>query len=612
MKTIKHLHVVVVACLALFFCAGDGSCFLQANEPVNVQAEAKSPDDLAEVQRRLMASTAKALASTVGMRVNRSVVGSGVVVSSDGLVLTAGHVTSEAGLDVEFWFPDGKRARGKTLGVCKWADAGMAKITDPGPWPHSPMAEANRFAVDDWVFAFGHPLGLIVNRPPPLRFGRIMQLQPDTVHSDCCIVVGDSGGPLFDLDGNVIGINSRISGIDERPDLTYHVSINVFREYYDRLLAGEVWETDASGRRGEALNGQLHEAVKTVLPITVRICSETTQQRNVRGGNQRQQRRQVQRQVSYENLALGVIVDSNGLIATKASEIGKRQNLVCMLNANDREERHAAKMIGIDRGNDIALLKIEKNGLPAIDWSSETLWSSEKLSIGTLIVTPVPGGSPPMLLGAVSIARRSIPSEHIALGVSVAGDGQGNGARILQTMPRSPAAAAGLRQNDIIVQVNETQIEHGMALADSLEAIKPGEEIQLTYRREDQTLQAVVKAVAVPEAAERRNAMNKSGFGISRVHDGFALVMQHDTVVRPTDCGGPLVTLDGKLVGINIARGGRTESYAVPIAKFRQIVETLQNKIETSAGEMPEQQPETQSVATEVVLSGEGGKNQGH
>ena len=547
-------------------------------------------DDLAAIQGQLLQAADKTLPSVVGLRVNRSVIGSGVVVSEDGLVLTAAHVTSNAGLDVEFLFPDGRRARGKTLGVCKWADAAMVKITDPGPWPYSPMAAQNTFAVDDWVFAYGHSLGLIVNRPPPLRLGRILQLQPDTVHSDCSIVVGDSGGPLFNLAGEVVGINSRISGIDDRPDLTYHVSINAFWEQYDRLLAGEVWENDSKGRYDEPLNKQLHTATESISPLTVRVQSPMPQ----RGGNQRQRRSSQQRSPQYVNLALGMIVNADGFVATKASEVAARRDISCVVRSNGREERHAAQVVAVDRRNDIALLKIENLGLSTAgkDWL-DRFWAEESpetdtntnvvaavdLSIGTLVVTPVPEGNIPAVLGAVSISKRSIPSENLLIGVSIDGNSSEQGARILQTLPRSSAAAVGLRQDDVITKINETDIENHATLAEFFEKVTPGDQLKLTVLRGSQILSVTLQAMNVSELAERRDAMNQGGpFGISRVHDGFPGVVQHDSILRPTDCGGPIVTLDGRLVGVNIARAGRTETYTIPATKLRQVVKELQPK----------------------------------
>src|SRR5207248_917322 len=54
------------------------------------------------------------------------------------------------------------------------------------------------------------------------------------------------------------------------------------------------------------------------------------------------------------------------------------------------------------------------------------------------------------------------------------------------------------------------------------------------------------------------------GSDLSQKRTGYPTILQHDTVIKPTDCGGPLVDLDGRVVGINIARAGRVESYALP------------------------------------------------
>ena len=56
---------------------------------------------------------------------------------------------------------------------------------------------------------------------------------------------------------------------------------------------------------------------------------------------------------------------------------------------------------------------------------------------------------------------------------------------------------------------------------------------------------------------------------------GFDRALQHDTVLRPEDCGGPVVDLSGRVVAINIARAGRVESYALPTAAVRPILSKL-------------------------------------
>ena len=72
--------------------------------------------------------------------------GSGVIISEDGYVLTAAHVAGEPHRKAVFILPDGKRVKGESCGLYRTMDAGLMKITDPGPWPHAEMAKAGRRA----------------------------------------------------------------------------------------------------------------------------------------------------------------------------------------------------------------------------------------------------------------------------------------------------------------------------------------------------------------------------------------------------------------------------------------------------------------------------------
>jgi serine protease Do len=153
--------------------------------------------------------------------------GSGVVISADGLVMTAGHVCGEPDHDVSFTFPDGKIAHGKTLGVDLESDTGLMRITNPGPWPYVSTGELAQAKLGDWVLALGHPGGFDLKRSLVVRLGRIIRLTPDALQTDCTISPGDSGGPLVDMYGRVIGIHSYISS---SPADNFHVPIT---SYYD-------------------------------------------------------------------------------------------------------------------------------------------------------------------------------------------------------------------------------------------------------------------------------------------------------------------------------------------------------------------------------------------
>jgi serine protease Do len=100
--------------------------------------------------------------------------------------------------------------------------------------------------------------------------------------------------------------------------------------------------------------------------------------------------------------------------------------------------------------------------------------------------------------------------------------------------------------------------------------------VKLRRGEEEVNVTAVLteRQIAMSDRAIRQNMM---GGELSRRALGFDSVLQHDTVLRPADVGGPIVDLDGHVVGINIARAGRVESYALPAATLGPLIEALRS-----------------------------------
>ena len=169
----------------------------------------RSVDDLRTIQQQVRRVLDRVMPATVGVQIGSSA-GSGVIVSPDGLVLTAGHVSGKPNQNVVFLMSDGRRVRGRTLGLNHRIDSGMMKITDKGPWPYVPLAESSNVSPGQWVVATGHPGGYSEDRSPPVRLGRILFANDDVLCTDCTLVGGDSGGPLFNMQAEVVGIHSRI------------------------------------------------------------------------------------------------------------------------------------------------------------------------------------------------------------------------------------------------------------------------------------------------------------------------------------------------------------------------------------------------------------------
>jgi serine protease Do len=204
-------------------------------------------DDLRALQTQVKAVLAKVLPCTVGVRIGQAQ-GSGVIVSKDGYVLTAGHVSGQPDREITIVLPSGKTVKAKTLGSNQAIDSGLIKITEEGDWPFVEMGNSGDLKRGQWCIAAGHPGGFKKGRTPVVRLGRVLFVSEGLVRTDCAIVGGDSGGPLFDLDGKVIGIHSRISN---KLTENIHVPVDTYRNTWDRMVKGEVW----GGRRASAFLG---------------------------------------------------------------------------------------------------------------------------------------------------------------------------------------------------------------------------------------------------------------------------------------------------------------------------------------------------------------------
>ncbi len=178
--------------------------------------------------------------------------GSGVIITPDGYILTAAHVAGGPQRDARIVLSDGSSVRARTLGMNRNKDAGLIKIIDqPGrQWPHATLGQSDHLREGQWVVAAGHPGGWKPGRGGVIRVGRVLKISVGPIHrgsrqrsahtlfTDCALIGGDSGGPLFTLEGKLVGIHSRI-GTDVEDNM--HVPIDVFAQSWDRLAQGEAW-----------------------------------------------------------------------------------------------------------------------------------------------------------------------------------------------------------------------------------------------------------------------------------------------------------------------------------------------------------------------------------
>lgn len=175
--------------------------------------------------------------------------GSGVVVSADGIVLTASHVSLKANRIVNVLFSDGRIVQGITLGSNFATDTGAIRLLSPGPFPFLKVSESVTADTGTWCIAMGYPLSFPRGQAASGRLGRILERQGNQkIVTDCTIMGGDSGGPLLNLDGKVIAINSSVKlDIDKNlyiPSERFvenwkHISLSIDRSGSNAIAAKE-------------------------------------------------------------------------------------------------------------------------------------------------------------------------------------------------------------------------------------------------------------------------------------------------------------------------------------------------------------------------------------
>ena len=143
---------------------------------------------------------------------NSSALGSGFVISSDGYVITNNHVIEDAD-EIRIEFRDGMELEAEVIGVDKNVDIALLKVVHEKSLPFVQFGDSDISKVGDWVMAVGNPLGQGFSVSVGIISARNRELSgayDDYIQTDAAINRGNSGGPLFNMGGEVIGVNTAI------------------------------------------------------------------------------------------------------------------------------------------------------------------------------------------------------------------------------------------------------------------------------------------------------------------------------------------------------------------------------------------------------------------
>jgi len=630
-------------------------------------AAARPDQSFLAVERQVESLHHRVVDTTVAIRIG-GISGSGVIISPDGYILTAGHVTEKPGQRCAVALADGRVLTGTTLGLDSDIDYGLLKVDNASDLPAAPIGDSNTLREGEWVIATGHPLGRHAGRPPVVRLGRVLGFRNrmhDAVNTqvttDAPLISGDSGGPLFDLTGRIVGINAEITGI-RREGVSFHTLINLAKRGIDALKKGEVL-TEAAGppaafthamsqlriaRASNDVNGAINALTTAkaadptdagvrlqlakayahahnpaaALSALAQACAlgyndadalrsdadlaaltrsaafrDTMYRLELLNGipGARKSDHQVADAAAHfvpelgrgsvrvfaENnpVAMGLVMSSSGDVLTKASELPSG-DLACALS-DGRIVR--ATLVKKDPAWDVALLHVAATGLQPASFA-------DSYTVGEWTFTPEPSGrvlgAGVVGVGEMPVKGRGIsrrPLSNAFMGVAMEELepealrqlGLSSGVRLI-VEPAFAAAKAGVLSGDILLQVDSTKVSDTEALTEYLLDKKPGDAVTLLIVRGGQRMSvSVVLGMRPAQMAARPNLAEWLSGDISRVQGPFPTVLHHDTVLRPSAMGGPVVDDAGRCIGMNIARADRTSTYALPARVVRSIYEHL-------------------------------------
>jgi serine protease Do len=408
---------------------------LAAEEPLKSlkEREQRVQALVAKVQPAVVCITNKAMAGT----------GSGIIINKEGLILTAAHVTQATGNELDIIFPDGRHVKGTALGANRGSDAGLAKIDVPGEYPFAEMGDSNLLKLGDWCVALGHPGGFKLDRKPPVRIGRVWQRDPEGgIFTDCTLIGGDSGGPLFDLDGKVIGINASINASAEH---NRHVALDTLKGDWDDLMASKVW--------GELrMSGTDPNRPKLEL---------TFDREKLTGGA----------------AILGVV--PNGT----ADKLGLKEGDVITKFDGTEIPNYFAVMRELSDRKAGDIVKLEsKRGDETLTYEIELVPNKRKVAARP----PEPKENPDANPNEEPKKPRTMPAEQPVRPRAYCGaelDGTAEQALVTDVAQDSPAAKGGLKAQDIVTALDGKPIRTSLNLAEALRRHKPGDKVSFTIKR---------------------------------------------------------------------------------------------------------------------------------
>ena len=372
--------------------------------------------------------------------------GSGFVISKDGLILTNNHVIEKA-TEIKVKIESGKEYDAKVVGRDPKTDLGLIKVKPDSDFPKPiRLGDSDTIRVGDWVMAVGNPFGLgqTVTTGIISAKGRIIGAGPydDFLQTDAAINPGNSGGPLYNMKGEVIGINTAI--IAQGQNIGFAIPVNIAKELLPQLKSGKI------------IRGWLGVMIQDITPDLAKSFGLKK--------------------------ARGVLV-SDVTKDSPAEKAGlKRGDVISRFNGKDTKNAHMLSRI---------VATTQPNAHVTLDIIRGRKEQSIEVTIGTM-PQKTQAQLPEKASGWGLTVQDITPDLAQQLGLN---PGE-KGVVISGVEPGSPAVEAGLRPSDVVKEVNRQEIHNLNDYNLSIEKAKQDKSLLLAIKRGGSTHFVVLKSVS--------------------------------------------------------------------------------------------------------------------
>jgi S1-C subfamily serine protease len=230
-----------------------------------------------------------------------------------------------------------------------------------------------------------------------------------------------------------------------------------------------------------------------------------------------------------------------------------------------------ARVASVRRASDLALLVVQSDATTISRSLRPIEFSRYVPMIGSFLISPDRSGRV-IGIGVVGAAPRKVAHRGM-LGINLQRIEE-VGARVQAIIPNSGADEAGLEKGDRIIAIDGRTQSNVDIVVSTLNSMFPGEVVQLTIERDGSKVDIPARLSEYAIMQESENDARVNGARNVRL-SGFEQAIQHDMVLNPEQCGGPILDSEGRVIGINIARAGRVVSYALPASLVASEVSSM-------------------------------------